>query len=403
MKVATVLFTYNRPVHTERVLEALSKNEVHPQTLIIFQDGMKNTTNKEDWMKVGKLIKAVDWCTSEVHISERNKGLARSIVSGIDYAFQSNDAVIVLEDDCVPHPKYLSFMYDGLNRYVGEDKVYSIGGCPEPIDIDKEAGVDAYFCGRFSSLGWGTWKDRWKEYEEDYSILKRIKSNSESNERLRIWGNDLERHLLGNITGRCDSWAVFWALRHIEKGAYFLCPYESLITNIGFDGSGVHSGIEQINREYRAVDNMDDFRLPNEIEISESAKTGYMDMLLTASPEEKSRSYRELLCRWIERKQQNIPIQFDFGKSSIAFWGKGWLLELLQKEFGDRLKVQCIIETYPTCKDYRGIPVYSVDEIPKETDTVIVIPFCDIDIIRRKILRRRPDIKRVLGVNELIG
>lgn len=403
MKIATILFTYNRPVHTKKVLEALSQNEESPQTLLIFQDGMKESTNKDDWESVGKLIQEVSWCKCEVHISERNKGLAASIVSGINYAFRENDAVIVLEDDCVPHPKYLRFMYACLHKYEKEVRVYSVGGCPEPIDIDREAGTDAYFCGRFSSLGWGTWKDRWKEYERDYSILKRIKEDPEGRERLRIWGNDLEAHLLGTVTGQCDSWAVFWALKLIEKDACFLCPYESLITNIGFDGSGVHSGVERIDREYRAADNRDDLRLPDQIEITESARSGYMDMLLTASFEERSSSYRELLCKWIVCKQKDRPISFDFGENNIAFWGKGWLFDLLQAEFGEKLHVRCIIETYPTCGNYRGIPVYSANEIPDEIDLILVIPFCDIDIIRRKILRRRPDIKQILGVDELIG
>lgn len=402
MKIATILYTYNRPVHTQKVLHALAQNDVKPQKLIIFQDGMKPETVQKDWELVGEIIKDVDWCETEIHISEKNKGLANSIVQGIDYTFQLYDAIIVLEDDCVPHPKFMSFMCDCLDRYQDEKKVYSVGGCPEPIDIDRVAGVDAYFCGRFSSLGWGTWKDRWKEYEKDYSILKRMKADEECRERLRVWGSDLESHLLGNISGKCDSWAVFWALKLIERDGYFLCPYESLITNIGFDGSGVHSGIERIDRGCRSADNMNDFSFPDQIEITESAKAGYMDMLLTAPREVRDGSYKKLLQRWIEIKQENRLIEYEFDKSKLAFWGRGWLLDLLQNEFGSRMQVNCIIETYPTSEEYKGIPVYSVNEIPEEIDTVIVIPFCDIDIIKRRIVRRRPDIQRIVGVDEMI-
>ncbi len=402
MKIATILFTYNRPVHTQKVLYALSQNDVRPQKLIIFQDGMNSATDKKDWETVGEAIKNITWCETEIHITEKNKGLANSIVQGIDYAFQTYDAVIVLEDDCVPHCKFMSFMYQCLERYQGEKRVYSVGGCPEPIDLDKVPGVDVYFCGRFSSLGWGTWKDRWREYERDYSILKRIKLNRDCRERLHVWGSDLESHLLGNISGECDSWAVFWALKLIEKNGYFLCPYESLITNIGFDGSGVHSGIERIDREYRADDNMEDFIFPNQIEITESAQMGYMDMLHITPRVERDRSYKELLCRWVELKQEKRSIEYEFCEREVAVWGKGWLLELLQKEFGEKMQVKCILETYPTSEAYRGIPVYSVNEIPEEIDTVIVIPFCDIEIIKRKIIRRRPDIKRIFGADEII-
>ncbi|MCM1038075.1 MAG: glycosyltransferase family 2 protein [Ruminococcus sp.] len=403
MRIATILFTYNRPFHTQKVLEALSHNDMKPQKLIIFQDGMKHSTDQKDWEAVGEIIKSVRWCETEIHISERNKGLADSIVEGIDYAFQTYDAVIVLEDDCVPHPKYMYFMNACLNRYWNEEKVYSIGGCPEPIDIDREPGADMYFCGRFSSHGWGTWKDRWDKYERDYAILKRIKNDKGCRERLHVWGSDLESHLLGNISGECDSWAVFWALKLIEKDGYFLCPYESLIKNIGWDGSGVHCDSRRVDREYRVMDNMEDFSFPDEIRISRSAQTGYMDMLNIASREARDKSYRELLCRWIEEKQQNRIIKYEFDNKKIAFWGKGWLLDLMQKEFGKKMQVQCVIETYPNCEIYKGIPVYSVNEIPEEIDTIIVIPFCDIEIIRRKIIRRRSDIKSIVGVNELIG
>lgn len=402
MKIATILFTYNRPVHTQKVLTALCQNDAKPQKLIIFQDGMRPTTVRSDWEAVGEIIRTVDWCETEIKISENNKGLANSIIEGVDYAFQTYDAIIVLEDDCVTHPKYMSFMYACLARYKDEKKVYSVGGCPEPIDIDRVAGVDAYFCGRFSSLGWGTWRDRWIDYERDYAILKKVKGDKSCRERLHVWGSDLESHLLGNITGQCDSWAVFWALKFIEKDGYFLCPYESLITNIGFDGSGVHSGTERIDREYRDADNMEDFTLPDKIEISESARTGYRDMLLLTPREERDRSYRDLLCRWVKLKQRNQGIKYEFAEEKVAFWGKGWLLDLLQEEFGDTMQVKCIIETYPTCEVYKGIPVFSVNEIPGEIDTVIVIPFCDIDIIKRKIIRRKPDVKRILGVDEII-
>lgn len=402
MKIATILFTYNRPIHTQKVLSSLCQNDEKPQKLIIFQDGMKPTTIRSDWEDVGKIIRAVDWCETEVHITDNNKGLANSIVQGINYAFQTCDAVIVLEDDCVPHPKYMSFMNACLGKYRDEKKVYAVGGCPEPIDVDRVPGVDAYFCGRFSSLGWGTWKDRWEMYEQDYAILKRIKSDQDCRERLHVWGSDLESHLLGNLSGQCDSWAVFWALKLIEKDGYFMCPYESLITNIGFDGSGVHSGTERIEREYRVADNMENFLLPDEIEITESVRTGYMDMLLLTPRGERDRSYRELLCRWIELKQRNRVITYEFTEAKVAFWGKGWLLDLLQREFGDQMQVICIIETYPAVEEYKGIPVFVASEIPKDIDTVIVIPFCDIDVIRRKIIRRRPDIKRILGADELI-
>ena len=112
MNIATLLFTYNRSYHTELVLTALMENAVRPQKLYIFQDGLNQGSGEEkEWERVNHIIHTVDWCDTEVIVSDCNRGLAEAIVSGINYAFKDNDAVIVLEDDCVPAKNFLGYMY----------------------------------------------------------------------------------------------------------------------------------------------------------------------------------------------------------------------------------------------------------------------------------------------------
>ena len=200
MDIATLLFTYNRPCHTEKVLNALKANEIKPSKLIIFQDGLKESTNICDWEAVGEIIKQIDWCDVELHISSVNKGLAASIIKGVTDAFDRYEAVIVLEDDCVPHPKFMSYMISGLTKYVEKEQVYSVGGSAWPVEV-QENGTDAYFTERINSCGWGTWKNRWAQYERDYQMLAEIKKDEDLSTRFHIWGEDLESHLLGNING----------------------------------------------------------------------------------------------------------------------------------------------------------------------------------------------------------
>ena len=117
MNVATILFTYNRSKHTRQVLDALSRNTVLPDKLYIFQDGPKRTTNQKEWKAVSDVINAVSWCDTEIVISNYNKGLANSIKSGVSQVLQLYDAVIVLEDDCVPHPQFMEYMVKALEKY----------------------------------------------------------------------------------------------------------------------------------------------------------------------------------------------------------------------------------------------------------------------------------------------
>lgn len=403
METATILFTYNRPEHTKKVLDALKGNEVLPSKLFIFQDGLKESTDVSDWEKVGQIIRNVKWCDTEIHIMSKNRGLANSIISGVSYAFEKYDAVIVLEDDCVPHPKFMTYMVASLNKYEDQKQVYSIGGGDTwPIKLQKE-GADAYFCGRISSLGWGTWKDRWIQYDRDYMILKRIKSNPESNERLSIWGSDLENQLIGNITGQCDSWAVFWALKVIEKGGYCLLPYESLITNIGFDGTGVHSGTNKVDINYRSADNMDDHILPDEVQFGEECKEAYKELLSTTSSIEKFRCYQNILTSWVAMKQRGCSIGSIYGDAanSIAVWGKGRICDLLIKEWEGRENITCIIESSQTIERYHDIPIVSINELPITIKTIVVIPVYDLEKIKRKI-QQSGKVVDVVGIDELI-
>lgn len=274
MKIATLLFTYNRSYHTEQVIKALSQNIVLPQKLYIFQDGIGECDICE-WTKVNHLIRSIDWCDTEIFVSEHNKGLADAIVFGVNYAFQENDAVIVLEDDCVPTANFISFMQQCFEKYCFDKRVYSVSGYTWPIILEKGQ-YDIYGCGRISSWGWGTWKNRWEEaYKKDFELVKRMKREEVLSRNLAMWGSDLEDIVVKNVRGECDSWAVFWALNVISKEGICINPYKSFIKNIGMDGSGRHCGIT--NRfESRCIDEEQiEFCLPDKLDISEETKSAF--------------------------------------------------------------------------------------------------------------------------------
>lgn len=54
VRIGSILFTYHRSEHTRKVIEALSKNDILPEKLYIFQDGIKASTNYDEWLKVNE-------------------------------------------------------------------------------------------------------------------------------------------------------------------------------------------------------------------------------------------------------------------------------------------------------------------------------------------------------------
>ncbi len=273
MNVATIVFTYNRSYHTEQVLEALRRNTVLPQKLYLFQDGL-GEGNKEEWEKTNRLICGVDWCDKEVIVSENNKGLAASIESGVNYAFKEHDAVIVLEDDCVPTVDFINFVQQCFVKYENDKRIYAVSGYAWPIELQSDK-YDVYGCGRISSWGWGTWRDRWEIYEKDYEIARKMKKDKEASKNLALWGNDLEDTLINNVRGSNDSWAVFWALNVISHMGICINPYYSLIRNIGFDGSGVHCGRTERYDTEMMCEKKGDFFLPDLPEISNEVEKAF--------------------------------------------------------------------------------------------------------------------------------
>ncbi len=268
MKIATLLFTYHRSWHTEQVINALKHNTALPQKLFVFQDGQKEDEDIAEWDKVNNLIHSINWCDTEIWVSECNRGLAASIVTGITYVFEKYDALIVLEDDCVPGVSFMDFMYQCFEKYQDNKKIFSVSGYAYPIVLEKPI-HDIYGCGRVSSWGWGTWKDRWEYFERDYELVKKLRQEKESSRNLAIWGMDLESMLVGNVRGECDSWAAFWALNVVAKEGICINPHESLIKNIGFDGSGVHSGVTDYYDVSLMANDKQIFELPDEVYITE--------------------------------------------------------------------------------------------------------------------------------------
>lgn len=322
MKVATILFTYNRSVHTEKVLEALQHNTILPEKLYIFQDGLKSEAHRQEWGKVNTLIKGIDYCPVEIKVSNVNKGLAESIVSGINYVFAEYDAVIVLEDDCVPMPGFMQFMTQCFELYEKNENIYSVSGYAFPVLL-KSAAYDAYFCGRISSWGWGTWKNRWEKYEQNYEMIRRLKKSQEGSRQLALWGSDLEGQLVDRMTGGNDSWAVFWALKVIENQGLCVNPYVSLIDNIGHDGTGVHCGVSE----------------SFEVTLDRSVKTEYNLPIAHHDGSDVERAFADLWGSYTALK--NDP---NLYKEKVLVYGLGNFFLTHEKEINDGYEIVAFVD-----------------------------------------------------------
>ncbi|PKA27065.1 methyltransferase, TIGR04325 family [Leptospira meyeri] len=242
MKYAPIIiFVYNRPDHTKRVIDSLIANEEASESdLIIYSDFAKAETHLMKVNEVRSYLKEIKGFKS-VRIVERteNYGLAKSIISGVSEVIEQSGSVIVLEDDILVSPYFLRFMNSGLEKYKEEEKVASIHGYSYPIDTN---GLDdTFFIRGADCWGWATWRRAWQYFEPDGEKLRDQLIREDLVARFDYdYTYPFFQMLTDQILGRNNSWAIRWHASIFLKNKLTLYPKESLILNIGLDNSGTH-------------------------------------------------------------------------------------------------------------------------------------------------------------------
>jgi hypothetical protein len=246
MKIAPiVLFVYNRLWHTTQTVEAMLQNELAGESdLYIYCDGAKGNGSDRKVKEVRKYVKSIHGFKS-VKIIERDKnwGLADSIIDGVSEIVDKYGRVIVIEDDLVTSPFFLTYINNALERYETSEQVMNING----YIFDIENGLPPTFFHQVpSSWGWATWKRAWDKINlSSKDLYNLILPNKQDFDLDKSY--DFFRQLKANYDGSLKTWAVKWyATIYLNKGLC-LTPCKSFVRNLGFDKDATNTksrGIE---------------------------------------------------------------------------------------------------------------------------------------------------------------
>lgn len=231
------LFVYNRPQHTINLLNSLAKNkEAANSILFVFSDGAKPGSSDNDLEKINKVREIIDRENrfKEVIIknSIQNLGLANSIIQGVTSVLNRYDSIIVLEDDLIVSPYFLSFMNDSLIKYCDNIKVGQIGACNFFACGKKYP--ETFFLPIPDCLGWATWKNRWGLFNSDAVELLRL-LKLDQNRMFNFNANgayNFQGMLEDQIEKKVDSWAIRWQATCILNDLLILYPNPSLTNHI---------------------------------------------------------------------------------------------------------------------------------------------------------------------------
>ena len=242
MRAPITLFTYARPDHTQRTVEALLRNpDVNEHDLIVYSDAPRTIDKAQAVAAVREYLQTITGFRSvTIHHRPQNYGLAKSIIEGVTEVLARYERIIVLEDDMVTSPHFLSYMNDALDRFADDERVISVHGYVYPV---QEMLPEAFFLRGADCWGWATWRRGWSMFNPDgQALLGELKHRSliKSFDFNGTYG--YSEMLEDQIQGSNDSWAIRWYASAFLADKLTLYPGRSLVHNIGNDSSGTHCG-----------------------------------------------------------------------------------------------------------------------------------------------------------------
>ena len=239
-----VLIVYNRPQHTQRVLEAIERSK--PSKLYLIGDGPRSgdVSDEKNVAETRKICESVSWeCEVFSNFADSNLGCSSRVVSGLNWVFEQEEEVIILEDDCLPHFSFFDYCQNLLNHFRNDTRIFAIRGTeyPAPVPWTK---YSYYFSKHFIPWGWATWRQAWELHDSEMSQWAHFESAGGVESVLDDVAGEAEflsqvmrNQSRGHVEVHWD-WgfqSTVWA-----QNGLIVAPRKNLISNIGFGSEASH-------------------------------------------------------------------------------------------------------------------------------------------------------------------
>ena len=241
-----LLIGFNRPDTMQLVFDAV--RVAKPEKLYFAVDGARPGKGEEEKVQqVRDIVKQVDWpCKVHTLFRQENVGCGFGPAEAISWAFEKEDRLIVLEDDCVPNPTFFGYCEELLERYKDDKRVYRISGLSPHPDSKFFGEYDYLFSHYAHTWGWATWKSRWEEFDMNMSDVPEFLSDGslrnayDTKAQARHAKRVLQRKYDNIEFEKSHSWDSQWGYTCVKNGSINIVPRFNLISNIG-NGNGTHT------------------------------------------------------------------------------------------------------------------------------------------------------------------
>jgi hypothetical protein len=271
MEAPVLLIVFNRPDTTKVVFDAIKKAQ--PAKLYVAADAPR-IGNKEDEEKcaiVKEIVKQVDWiCDVKYRFSEINQGCGPGPANAISWAFENEDRLIVLEDDCVPAQPFFGYCNEILERYKNDTRIWFVSGNQYNENAVKTP--HSYFFSRYGhSWGWATWKRCWTEMDlamTRYPLIKQqnlYKAAYRTDKEAQFFQKRIDA-IYNDDKLKTHIWDFQFGFAIRSNGGLCVVPVKNLVKNIGMVGTHSESEGTFHNRpidELYTITSHPDFVLPD--------------------------------------------------------------------------------------------------------------------------------------------
>ena len=280
MNKAVLFVIFNRYDKAKLVFEQIRK--VKPPRLYIAADGPREN-NKDDIIncqKTREIIKEVDWeCDVKTLFREKNMQCGPSLTGGISWAFEYEEDLIILEDDCVPEEAFFYFCENLLDYYKDNEQIMSIAGGNSGKYKSETASYS--FCSMMSGIwGWATWKRVWKNYrfyirdiyppEEIYEKLNELFYDSNI---INFW---MYIYDLSSEGKALYEWSYQLHFQMIMNNGLSILPNDNYVVNIG-----TPECVKNPKRIKELLDNREYHDIPKNLIHPEIKRSKYVDYIVS--------------------------------------------------------------------------------------------------------------------------
>jgi hypothetical protein len=234
-----LILGFRRPENIGKIIDAIRPN--YPRQIYFAVDGPRKGKKGEIQLVVQTqlAIDSIDWeCDLKIRFRDQNLGIRKAVPDAVSWVLESNEEVIVIEDDAIPGPDLLEFMHNQLEAYRDDANVAHISGYNlVPVDKISQPNNLTRISIYPESYLWGTWAKAWTLYKDDIDDYGSIvqKMNLSKVEKL-IWRINFRMAHRDLV----QSWAYRWIAAMWRENKVCISPNVNLTSYIGSQ-DGTHT------------------------------------------------------------------------------------------------------------------------------------------------------------------